>query len=468
MYKIYVDGVLFYDSTLEHLQIESGTITRELNKAGAFKFAIYPTHPHYDLIRELKSIIEVYKDGIDEPIFRGRALYPETDFFKKKTYTCEGHLNFLLDSIKPKFSWNSTKLSLFRNLIENHNSQVEADKHFLYASSSVRGSAGNPSETTAQTTQEVINKCLLDKFGGYIVPFKKNGVWYIKYIDDFTEKCSQVIEFGENLTKFTRKDNYADIITALMPFGSDDLTISSVNSGKTIITDATGVSLYGTIIGTETFSDISNASTLLSEARAFLSNAVKKKITIEVNAIDLSLLNASIEPLKIGTYCRIISEPHSLDDWFLVTKQTIDLTDPTKDSVVLGGEFTTFTDQTSKAVNAIKNIDSTVNKAVDNSPTVQNVVQKVDELEKHSGSYTGNGDATSRTVDIGATGSVLNIKNDVNMAFVWPGGAVVLSSTGIMTGLPNTEIQYVNGVLTLTTTSELVNATDQTYEYFVL
>ena len=397
MYKIYVDGVLFYDSTLEEMQIESGTITKELNKAGSFKFAIYPDHPFYDSIKELKSIIEVHKDGVDAPIFRGRALIPESDFYKKKTYTCEGHFNFLLDSVMRAFSITGTPAFLFSKLIENHNSQVEENKRFMVGNITVNGASNTFGNTSAGKTQDVMKKQLLDVYGGYIVPRLSDGVWYLDYLSDFEEYGAQIIEFGENLTKFTRKDNYSEIVTALIPYGKDDITVASANKNKDIVTDATGVSLYGTIVDTVKFDDVTNAATLLDTTKQHLADLVKKQIVIELNAIDLSLLDKSIEPLRIGTYSRIISEPHYLDDWFLITKQTIDLTNPTKDSVVLGGTFESFTEKTTKAETTVKNISGSIGAVVEKADSV---ISKVEGISDVSSGYEDVSDASGSDGDM--------------------------------------------------------------------
>ena len=238
--------------------------------------------------------------------------------------------------------------------------------------------------TSPDATQNVMKK-IIEKFGGYIVPRSSGGVWYLDYLSDFTEQGEQIIEFGENLTKFTRKDNYSDIVTALIPYGKDDITVAAVNNNSDIVIDATGVSLYGTIVGTEQFDDISNKTTLLNTAKTHLADLVKKQIVIELNAIDLSLLDRSIVPLRIGTYNRIISAPHSLDDWFLITKQTINLTDPTKDSVVLGGTFETFTDQTAGVGVVVKTIDTRVEKGIQTSPTIKTIENKIENIEVGGG-----------------------------------------------------------------------------------
>ena len=393
MYKMFVDGVLFHDSTLEEMQIESGTITRELNKAGSLKFVFYPDHPHYDLIDELKSLIEVYRQGIDEPIFRGRALSHEDDYYKKRTYVCEGQYNFLMDSVSRPLSFVGTPAGLFAKLVTAHNAQVEAWKRFKVGNVTVEGESVTFTTTQAEPTQNALKKLLLDTYGGYIIPRYEGGVWYLDYLSDFTERGTQFIEFGENLSKFTRKDDFADIVTALIPYGDDDLTVTSVNGNSDIIKNATGVSLYGTIVGTEKFDGVTKAADLLTKATAYLAELIKQKLVIELNAVDMSFLNVNIEALKIATYSRIISEPHNLDDWFLITKQTINLTDPTKDSVVLGGTFSTFTDQTTTTGNAVKTIDNSVGDVVKNSEVILS-------LTNHIGKSLYSGTFSSGSVDV--------------------------------------------------------------------
>lgn len=377
MYKMYVDGVLFYDSTLENLQIESGTITHELNKAGSLKFSIYPTHPYYQQIHELKSLIEVYRDGVEQPIFRGRALSHDEDFFKRRSYTCEGHYNFLVDSIARTLNFVGTPAELFRRLVESHNTQVEEWKNFKVGNITVTGEQTTFTTSGAETTQNAIKKLLLDEYGGYVSARFSGGEWYLDYLEDFTERGNQAIEFGENLSQFTRKNDYSDVITALIPYGKDNITVSRVNDNSDVIKNEVGISLYGTIIGTENFSEITNANQLLAAGTDFLNEQVKNKIVLELNAVDMSLLDVNLDALKIETYCRIISEPHRLDDWFLITKQTVNLTDPTKDSIVLGGTFSTFTDQTSSTGNTVKTIDSGVSEVIKQASTIQNLTNHI-------------------------------------------------------------------------------------------
>ena len=58
------------------MQIFDPSLELEVNKTGSFVFTLFPSHPRYDLIRKLKSIITVYQD--DYLLFRGRVLEEES------------------------------------------------------------------------------------------------------------------------------------------------------------------------------------------------------------------------------------------------------------------------------------------------------------------------------------------------------------------------------------------------------
>ena len=85
---------------------------------------------------------------------------------------------------------------------------------------------------------------------------------------------------------------------------------------------------------------------------------------------------------------------------------------------------------------------------------------------KPSGTYTGNGSATSRTINTGGVGDWVAIKSN--------NGIVILSNHGVSsTGTALASISYnsahfTGGILTLVTTDALLNANGVTYYYHVL
>ena len=131
MYKILVDNILMYDSRIEELALINPVVTLEENKAGSFSFKIPPKHPYYDLIQRRKSIVQVFQDDEEEPIFSGMCIEITNDFYKQKQIYCEGELAYFNDSIQRQARYqNVTVRGLLENFIAKHNEQVEEAKRF--------------------------------------------------------------------------------------------------------------------------------------------------------------------------------------------------------------------------------------------------------------------------------------------------------------------------------------------------
>lgn len=91
------------------------------------------------------------------------------------------------------------------------------------------------------------------------------------------------------------------------------------------------------------------------------------------------------------------------------------------------------------------------------------------EHNKPSGSYTGNGSATERVINIGGIGDILFIKSpyNPNTALVFEYGAFVCGITDT-NYLPSAECKFKEGKLILNTANSAVNASNTTISYRVL
>lgn len=86
---------------------------------------------------------------------------------------------------------------------------------------------------------------------------------------------------------------------------------------------------------------------------------------------------------------------------------------------------------------------------------------------KPSGSYTGNGSATARTINTGGIGNVCVVWSAYSLAIVTPGGAIVRNEANAY-GLTPAQCKFQNGVLTIATTGDSVNFSGVAYTYQVL
>lgn len=401
MYKIYADDSLIYDSTIDNFKIGKGVVTIETNKSGSFTFSIYPDHFYYDNFIRFKTVITVYKS--DRIIFRGRILNDVTDYWNNKVITCEGELGFLQDSIIRPFSFTGTPEDLFKKFINEHNAQVDEFKRFKIGTVTVTDPNDYISRSNSNYEPSLSNisgRLLEDSLGGYIhITHGDDGTDptpTINYLWDFTKVSSQEIKFGSNLKDYTKTVKAYDIATAIIPLGAeiddeDDntdnkrLTIVDVNNGRDYIYSEAGVALYGWIFKTVEWDDVTIASNLKSKAEQYLERMIEQNVTIELNAIDLHLLDKSIESISVGDYVRVTSAPHNFASTLLCQKQTIDLLKPDNDSITLGYTYSTFTENTVKRnTKIISNINSSVSGLSGKTNNLSNQMQglsgKTDEL----------------------------------------------------------------------------------------
>lgn len=448
MYKIYADDTLIYDSTLEDYKIGKGSVTLETNKSGSFTFSIYPDHFYYEEFVRLRTVITVYKSN--KILFRGRILNDVTDYWNNKVITCEGELGFLQDSIIRPFSFTGTPEELFKKFINEHNSQVDEFKRFKIGTVTVvdpNDYIGRSNSNYESALSNLNSRLINDSLGGYFyITHGENGsdpMPTINYLADFTKISSQTVEFGSNLKNYTKTVKAEDIATAIIPLGGtvDDgdsettdpkLTIKSVNAGKDYVYSESGVALYGWIFKVVSWDDVTIAANLKSKAEAYLENIIQQNITIELNAIDLHLLDHSIESFSVCDYVRVISEPHNFDSTLLCNKQTLDLLKPENDTLTLGYTYSTFTEITSKVSSSVSNIvnvgstvsdisnqltvlDKTVADAEQNaSAALENYLKVNEELETMSGDLEEVSDAVTenaKNISINASNIAINAEN---------------------------------------------------------
>lgn len=398
MYRIYADNDLIYDSMLEDYKIGKGSISLETNKSGSFTFSLYPDHFFYEKFVRLKTVITVYKSG--KIVFRGRILNDVTDYWNNKVFTCEGELGFLQDSIIRPFSFSGTPEDLFKKFVQEHNAQVDEFKRFKIGKVTVVDPNNYIARSNAsyESTLSNLNSRLIeDSLGGYYyITHGEDGtdpIPTLNYLADFTKISSQIVEFGANLKNYTKTIKADDIATAIIPLGHevDDgkentdnpkLTIASVNNGVDYIYDEAGVALYGWIFKTVSWDDVTDPNNLKTKAETRLANLIQQNITIELNAIDLHLLDRSIESFNVGDYIRVVSEPHNFDSTLLCNKQTIDLLKPENDSLTLGYTYSTFTETSQKissSVSSIINIQATVNNLTTRVTSLNNTVTNTEQ-----------------------------------------------------------------------------------------
>jgi len=349
MIQVYADASLVYDSRLDDYALLGLTATAGLNVGGTAKIIMPPTHPAYNRFSSYKTVVQILRDG--EIIFRGRALYPEDDFYNRRTITCEGERCFLRDGIHRPHTYNDTPANIFTEVIGLYNAQVEAFKQFVVgAIEGISTDAIVLENEEAETFSATVDK-LIEVCGGYIVFTTNNdGQRVINWYASINYSNQQTIEFGENLVDFSRTTANSDLATVIVPYGAKDettgerLTISSVNGGLDFIKDDDAVALRGVIAKAMYWDEIVTPDALLVKAQQYLSNSKNLIASLELTAIDLSLLDKSVDSFMIGDTIKVRSKPHGVhDELYQLTEQSLDFLHPQNDRVVLGKNIASLT-----------------------------------------------------------------------------------------------------------------------------
>lgn len=364
MYEVYADGHLLYSDRIENLKIVSPKADLEVNKTGKFTFTIWPNHPYYNLIYKLKTIVTIWQD--DYLMFRGRVLDDEFGFHNERKIVCEGHLAFLLDSFIRPYTYTGSIEGYLGMLLDAHNSQVDEDKQFVLGKVTVTDPNNTITRSNAEgaKTWNEINDKLIKLLGGYIRIRHEEGVYYLDYLEDFTVLSSQKVEFAKNLLDMKMIRKGSNIATVLVPYGAklkDDegndtdvrLDITSVNDGLDYIYDEEAVEKYGWIVATYTWDDVTLASNLLTKAKEHLASLVENPDTLELSAADLATTDKTVTSFHLGTYVQVTSNPHGIDQKFLVSKLSIQLLNPMANKLTLGGVIESFTTQSMNKINSV-------------------------------------------------------------------------------------------------------------------
>lgn len=156
------------------------------------------------------------------------------------------------------------------------------------------------------------------------------------------------------------------------------ITIADVNAGEDYLVSEAGVKLFGRISRVVTWDDIVTPKTLKEKAEVALNSAVNMAITIDVDAVDASLLDFSVQPLRLGERVPLDSPPHGLNTMLTLSKMSLPLDRPEDGRYTLGATFTAMTEQqvaqrreAYRVADTVRQISVSVNEITEEKATAQ-------------------------------------------------------------------------------------------------
>ena len=273
-----------------------------INTIDSFTFNILPNNEGYNLIKDLKTLVEVNNIKTNKNEFRGRVLIQtpkmNSSGLLTKSITCESELGYLMDSVQEHGEYHDITVRGFLELIiDNHNKQVSEDKHFTVGVVEVIDNNDSLYRYLGyDKTLDTIKDKLIDRLGGELRVRHENGIRYLDYLQSIGEKKDTEIVLARNLITIEQERDPSEIITRLVILGpkledsEERLTVASINNGLNYIDDKEAISEFGIIADTVTFDDVNIVENLLSKGKDYLkeNNKIKKKH--KINALDLSLI----------------------------------------------------------------------------------------------------------------------------------------------------------------------------------
>ena len=229
--------LLIYDDTSldDRLVLIDPKLSLEDSTAGKFEFTMPITNIAYGLIGRMDTEIRVFQNG--DEIWRGRVLEEEVDFNNRKSYTCEGALAYMNDTVIPPKEWQNYDIrGLIRAVVDNHNAQCTVDnswplnKHITLGVILIQDNRkneeylkeinNNPYVTNFEKSLEVLNT-LVEKFHGHICMSYSGEDIVLNIYDElkFGPSAGQTIDFGKNLLDFTKNYDMSNIATVVLPLG---------------------------------------------------------------------------------------------------------------------------------------------------------------------------------------------------------------------------------------------------------
>lgn len=364
-------GLIVYDPRFEDAILIDPKLHQKDNAFGSFECEMYSNHSDYENLQKRRTIYAIYKDDTVEPMWKGIFIEGSDGLSTSMRLYFEDFMSVLRDSMQDAFVFTGQPREFLAALIDVHNIQVDPWQRITLGHVTVTDPNDyvRRSSESELSTWDVIKTRLIDTLGGHVRVRYEGGVAYLDYLEGDTENTdpylntsTQIIEFGENLTNFSRVVSASETYTACIPKGAavdqyDDegelhsvaLTIESVNNGSKYLIDEEARALYGfrcAPINETTWSDVTVPENLMRKGDEWLrGQAVKLANTIKLGAVDLKRLGVASDSYGFLDYVRVSVYPLDIEALYLLTEITIPLDDPSELTISLGETFMSLADR---------------------------------------------------------------------------------------------------------------------------
>lgn len=232
MYRITYDGLTIFDPYGNANEVVSdASMSVEVNASAYLDFTMATTHPLYDTIKERSGVVSLTWDG--SVLFEGVVESIDMDIHGTKSISCVSAMDYLNDTHVRSYSTVAGEADLtapssvdgyFQWLIDQHNARVlDSDKMFVVginqgASLQQNNFIYRSSESNPTTASELTDQ-ILDSLGGYLTMRYEDGRKVLDLYADLHTMNAQIVDFGINITDFSKTTDTTDQYTAILASG---------------------------------------------------------------------------------------------------------------------------------------------------------------------------------------------------------------------------------------------------------
>lgn len=229
MYRIlYNDSTIFDPYGNENEVVTDASMSVEINAAAYMDFTMSRLHPLYKTIAERDGVVTLYWDG--NVLFQGVIESIDIDIQGNKAISCVSALDYLNDTVVRPYSTIAGEQELtapssvdgyFQWLIDQHNERVlDSRKRFDVGVNQGANLQQNNfiyrSSTNNPTTASEISDQLLNALGGYLTMRYVDDRYVLDLYADLHTMNTQIVDFGVNITDFSKTIDTKDQYTALI------------------------------------------------------------------------------------------------------------------------------------------------------------------------------------------------------------------------------------------------------------
>lgn len=352
-------GVVIHSPFVNDLKVKF-TIDKVLEGIDSMTLDVNMNNPAFQMLKPYNTLIKVENIRNREVLFDGRVLKPTQQMSSNGLFTlryeCEDKLAYLHDSRQRYAKFQDTTIAeFFGYLIEFHNSQMPPHKRFKVGNVTVQNNTDNVYRFVGyEDTFAEIKDNLIDRLGGFLVLREESDGTYIDYLAEVGEEQTTPIQLRSNLQDFRQDIDPTGLITRVIPLGAREepeegetadasmprLDAKSVNNGLDYFDDQALIDEFGLIEGTITFDDINDPSFLPLRASQFFQNQRAARISYDVNALNLDLIDMSFDSFKVGD--RYPFEALDIQETLQVIGIQINSESPQKHRLTIGEKYRTL------------------------------------------------------------------------------------------------------------------------------